>query len=94
MTFAPSINASSARLLEDSAQLPGSFLRRQRFFYDLKQQRMRILLAEVCAPSCHQYTFHLFTASIVLPWAVLRMVSSPSSLGRCQSIQLPPSLLL
>ena len=47
MTFAPVINASSARLLEDSAQMPGSFLHRQRFFHDLKQQRMRMLQAEV-----------------------------------------------
>jgi hypothetical protein len=35
------------RLLEDSAQMPGRFLQRQRFFYDLKQQRMRVLQAEV-----------------------------------------------
>ena len=47
LTFAPVINASSVRLLEDSAQLPGRFLQRQRFFHDLKQQRIRILQAEV-----------------------------------------------
>ena len=47
LTFAPAICPASARLLEDSAQMPGRFLQRQRFFYDLKQQRMRVLQAEV-----------------------------------------------
>jgi len=57
LTFAPVINASSERMLEDSAQLPGRFLQRQRFFYDLKQQRMRILQAEVrpAVPAFHLY---------------------------------------
>jgi len=57
LTFVPVINASSERMLEDSAQLPGRFLQRQRFFYDLKQQRMRILQAEVrpAAPAFHLY---------------------------------------
>ncbi len=47
LTFAPAICPASVRLLEDSAQMPGRFLQRQRFFYDLKQQRMRVLQAEV-----------------------------------------------
>ncbi len=68
MTFAPVINASSARLLEDSAQLPGGFLQRQRFFHDLKQQRMRILQAEVRPPAVP--TPHLYAKQILLPWAV------------------------
>ena len=41
------VNPSSTRLLEDSTQVPGSFLQRQRFFHDLKLQRMRVLHSEV-----------------------------------------------
>ena len=67
LTFAPSINASSARLLEDSAQLPGRFLQRQRFFYDLKQQRMRILRAEVRPPAINLPPS--VSARIVVSWA-------------------------
>ena len=47
LTFAPTGTPSSTRLLEDSTQVPGSFLQRQRFFYDLKLQRMRVLHSEV-----------------------------------------------
>ena len=47
LTFAPVVNPSSTRLLEDSTQVPGSFLQRQRFFHDLKLQRMRVLHSEV-----------------------------------------------
>lgn len=47
LAFAPAICPASARLVEDSAQMPGRFLQRQRFFYDLKQQRIRVLQAEV-----------------------------------------------
>jgi hypothetical protein len=46
-TFAPELNRTSERLLEDSAQLPGSFFERQRFFHDLKLRRLRVLQSEV-----------------------------------------------
>ena len=68
LTFAPVINVSSERMLEDSAQLPGRFLQRQRFFYDLKQQRMRILQAEVrqAAPGFPLYMSIIFdTAHLI-----------------------------
>ncbi|KAK9917945.1 hypothetical protein WJX75_009986 [Coccomyxa subellipsoidea] len=45
-TFAPELNRTSERLLEDSAQLPGNFFERQRFFHDLKLRRLRVLQSE------------------------------------------------
>ena len=63
LTFTPVVNPSSTRLLEDSTQVPGSFLQRQRFFHDLKLQRMRILHAEVLfnapAVSSHIMPLHV-----------------------------------
>ena len=46
-TFAPELNRTSERLLEDSAQLPANFFERQRFFHDLKLRRLRVLQSEV-----------------------------------------------
>ena len=64
----PVINSGSARLLEDSVQVPGRFLQRQRFFHNLKQQRIRVLQAEVrpaaswtCAAQLAKRTFSLPT---------------------------------
>ncbi|EIE27456.1 hypothetical protein COCSUDRAFT_39121 [Coccomyxa subellipsoidea C-169] len=45
-TFAPELCRTSERLLEDSAQLPGNFFERQRFFHDLKLRRLRVLQSE------------------------------------------------
>ena len=42
-TFSPAINPNSERLLEDSRAVPSDFLARQRFFHDLKQQKLQQL---------------------------------------------------
>lgn len=45
-TFAPHINPASEQLLEDSLQVPANFYERQRFFYEMRQERMRRLQAD------------------------------------------------
>lgn len=42
-TFSPHVNPVSERLLEDSRAVPSNFLARQRFFHDLKQQKLKEL---------------------------------------------------
>ena len=45
--FAPAICPASERILEDSLDVPGGFLERQRHFHDLRQRRLRLIQAEV-----------------------------------------------
>lgn len=45
-TFTPHINPASEQLLEDSLQVPANFYERQRFFYEMRQERMQRLQAE------------------------------------------------
>ncbi len=45
-TFSPHINPASEQLLEDSLQVPANFYERQRFFYEMRQERMQRLQAE------------------------------------------------
>ena len=45
-TFAPQINPASEQLLEDSLQVPANFYERQRFFYEMRQERMQRLQAD------------------------------------------------
>ena len=45
-TFSPHINPASEQLLEDSLQVPANFYERQRFFYEMRQERMQCLQAE------------------------------------------------
>ena len=52
--FAPAICPASERILEDSPDVPGSFLERQRHFHDLRQRRLRLIQAEVSL-SCGQH---------------------------------------
>ena len=45
-TFSPHINPASEQLLEDSLQVPANFYERQRFFYEMRQERMQRLQAD------------------------------------------------
>ena len=49
-TFTPHINPASEQLLEDSLQVPANFYERQRFFYEMRQERMQRLQAESVSP--------------------------------------------
>lgn len=49
-TFRPQINAASEQLLEDSLQVPANFYERQRFFYDIRQERLQRLQTELVCP--------------------------------------------
>lgn len=50
-TFSPHINPASEQLLEDSLQVPANFYERQRFFYEMRQERMQRLQAESVSPT-------------------------------------------
>ena len=52
-TFRPQINAASEQLLEDSLQVPANFYERQRFFYDIRQERLQRLQTESVCLSAH-----------------------------------------
>lgn len=45
-TFRPQINAASEQLLEDSLQVPANFYERQRFFYEMRQEKLQRLQTE------------------------------------------------
>ncbi|DBA84161.1 TPA: hypothetical protein ACH3X1_006628 [Trebouxia sp. C0004] len=51
-TFSPHINPASEQLLEDSLQVPANFYERQRFFYEMRQERMQRLQAEAEDKQC------------------------------------------
>ncbi|DBA71623.1 TPA: hypothetical protein ACH3X2_001084 [Trebouxia sp. C0005] len=51
-TFTPHINPASEQLLEDSLQVPANFYERQRFFYEMRQERMQRLQAEAEDKQC------------------------------------------
>ncbi len=51
-TFSPYINPASEQLLEDSLQVPANFYERQRFFYEMRQERMQRLQAEAVSLPC------------------------------------------
>ena len=67
-TFSPSINPNSERLLEDSRAVPSDFLARQRFFHDLKQQKLRHLQQTV--------VLHLFSKTRLLNGAAKSRIAS------------------
>lgn len=45
-TFRPQINPASEQLLEDSLQVPANFYERQRFFYEMRQDKLQRLQTE------------------------------------------------
>ena len=45
-TFRPKINPASEQLLEDSLQVPANFYERQRFFYEMRQDKLQRLQTE------------------------------------------------
>lgn len=45
-TFRPQMNPVSEQLLEDSLQVPANFYERQRFFYEMRQEKLQRLQTE------------------------------------------------
>ena len=56
-TFTPNINPASEQLLEDSLQVPANFYERQRFYYEIRQERMQRLQAESVGSAAGSGTF-------------------------------------
>ena len=59
-TFRPQINPASEQLLEDSLQVPANFYERQRFFYEMRQEKLQRLQTE-------SVTLHFSTQSRTMP---------------------------